>query len=102
MILLELLELLKSFRRHNFLYHVFGNDFPTPLLRTFESVALPRLLNLVIKKVFIGVSAKPMTTFLLSNEEFTLGVILVADFAIDLAFSVSDTSLEIFILLFDY
>lgn len=99
MIFFELLVLFESFRRNNCLYHVFGNNFPTSLLRALEGVTLPRLFDLIVKEASIGSPAELMPTFFLCDEEFTLRMIIIAYFTIGLVFS--NASLQIFILLFD-
>lgn len=79
MIFSELLELLKCFRIDNILYHVFCDHFSTPLLRAYESMTLPWLLDLILKEILISCSAKLVATFFLGNEEFTFWVVIIAD-----------------------
>ena len=81
-ILSELLKLFVGFRIHNILYHVFCNYLAAALLRTFESVPLSRLLNLILEEIFVSIFAKLVAAFFLGNEEFTLWVILVTNFTI--------------------
>ena len=96
MILSELLELFISFRINNFLYHVFRNDLAAPLLRAFQSVALSRLFNLILKEVFVRISAKLVATFFLGDEEFTLWMTFVANFT-----KLFSSTLQVLFFLFD-
>ena len=81
MIFSKLLELLKSFRIYNILYHVFCNHFAAALLRAFESMTLPWLLDLILKEIFIGSPAKLVAALFLGNEKFAFWVVIIADLA---------------------
>ncbi len=96
MILSELLKFFIRFRINNCLYHVFCNYFAAALLRTFESVALSRLLNLILKEIFVRIFTKLVTALYLGNEEFTFWMVFVADLAKFLA-----TSLKILLFFSD-
>jgi hypothetical protein len=80
-ILLESFKFQICFSIDNLLYHVFLNDFPAPLLRTFEDVTLARLLDLVLKKVFVRLSAKLVATLLLSYEKLVDWMVNIANIA---------------------
>ena len=95
MILSKLLKFFICFRIDYCLYHVFCNYFATALLRAFESVALSRLFNLILKEIFVSIFAKLVPAIFLRYKELALWMILVTNFTI-----LGATCLKVFVFLF--
>lgn len=84
MILLKIFEFVVCFTIYDLPQKIISNLLTTALLRAFENVALARLLDLIVEKVFVGVFAKFMPAGV--PNELTDWVIIIANVAILLWF----------------